>query len=419
MEFRNTRFIRRALGAACWAATLVIPWAPLQADAKSDGLAALDRGDYARARELFSAAVAADSNDYSALFNLAFAESQLHQDDAATGHLKQVLALKPNLYEAELNLGMLYLRDGKAAQGLPLLQDAVHQRPNAPRAQQYVGEALRQTGDQEHAVEAFAAAAKLDPKAASIQLKWGQSLAASGKLDDAAPHYQAAVALDGGLRSYLAELAQDYEKVNRNAEAIALLQQVPPEPAIQEELGRLLLASGKAEAAAEQFRAAVNTAPTAANKLALASALLQTAHPEAAEPFLAEALQSNPNDYEVLIAIGKIEQSKRNFKLAAELFVKAATVKADSAEAWSNAASSLILSEQYPQALAALDRIHALGADKPGDIYFRAVVYDKLRQLKPALASYQQFLQVSHGQFPDQEFIARHRSAALEKEIHR
>ena len=77
------------------------------------------------------------------------------------------------------------------------------------------------------------------------------------------------------------------------------------------------------------------------------------------------------------------------------------------------------MSEQYGPALAALDKIHNLNADKPGNFYFRAIVLDKLHQVKPALASYQKFLQVSDGKFPDQEFIARQRSKLLEREADR
>jgi hypothetical protein len=79
----------------------------------------------------------------------------------------------------------------------------------------------------------------------------------------------------------------------------------------------------------------------------------------------------------------------------------------------------MVMAEEYPQALAALDKVHALKAETPGDFYFRAMILDKLHQVKPALASYRHFLQVSDGKFPDQEFIARQRSRILEKEASR
>ena len=62
------------------------------------------------------------------------------------------------------------------------------------------------------------------------------------------------------------------------------------------------------------------------------------------------------------------------------------------------------MAEDYPDALAALDRLAALHAEKPGHVYFRAIVLDKTRDLKPALESYQRFLTMSNGQNPNEEF---------------
>jgi hypothetical protein len=69
--------------------------------------------------------------------------------------------------------------------------------------------------------------------------------------------------------------------------------------------------------------------------------------------------------------------------------------------------------------LAALDKVHNLNAETEGDFYYRAMVLDKLHNVKPALANYQRFLQLSQGKHPDQEFIARQRSRILEKEASR
>ncbi|MBV9038924.1 MAG: hypothetical protein JO182_30850, partial [Acidobacteriaceae bacterium] len=115
----------------------------------------------------------------------------------------------------------------------------------------------------------------------------------------------------------------------------------------------------------------------------------------------------------------RLYRDQHNYKTAAAQFLAAASSKPDSVEAWNEAAGAFIMAEQYGQALAALDKIHNLNADKPGNLYFRAVVLDKLHQIKPALASYQEFLRISEGKFPDQEFIARQRSRLLEKEANR
>jgi regulator of sirC expression with transglutaminase-like and TPR domain len=75
------------------------------------------------------------------------------------------------------------------------------------------------------------------------------------------------------------------------------------------------------------------------------------------------------------------------------------------------------MAEDYPAALAALDRIAALQAEKPGHVYLRAIVLDKTQQRKPALDSYERFLAMSNGVFPNEEFKARQRVRILQREI--
>ena len=77
-------------------------------------------------------------------------------------------------------------------------------------------------------------------------------------------------------------------------------------------------------------------------------------------------------------------------------------------------AAMLNSAEQYPQALAALDHVRALGGEVPGDYFLRAIILDRLHDYKPALAAYQKFLQTSGGKSPDQEFQARHRIITIE-----
>lgn len=392
---------------------------PQTANLGALGLQALDHGDYAAAEQIFSKLVASDPKDYSALFNLALAETALKKDAAAIEHYKQTLTVKPNLYESELNLGILYLRNHQAADALPLLKDAVQQKGKEARPKRYLADSLLATGDLDAAVNTYREALALDPKLAGAELGLGQSLYRQNKLDDALPHYRQAAQLDPNLQSFLLEIAAAFSKADRRNEAIALLKEFPDNAGAREELGRLYLANNQGKEAVEEFQAAVGMSPTPANRLALATAYLKNNQPKLATPILEEALAANPNDYELRMAVGRVYRDQHNYKTAASQFVAAANSKPDSVEAWNEAAGAFILAEQYGQALAALDKIHNLNADKPGNLYFRAVVLDKLHQVKPALASYQEFLRISEGKFPDQEFIARQRSRLLEKEASR
>lgn len=389
------------------------------ADLQTEGLQALDHQQFGQAEQIFSKLVAQDPKDYTAFFNLALAESGLQKRDEAISNYRKVLELKPNLFEAELNLGILYLRGKQNKEAVPLLEDAVKQKPDQARPKRYLADALRESGKAAEAGNLYKQALQSDPKLAAAELGWGQSLVAQGALDEAAPHYRQAAALDGNLKSYLLELATALEKANRPADAVPLLKEFPSDVAAHEELGRLYLSLNRPGDAVVEFGQSVAASPTPANRLALATAYLKNNQPDLAAPILEQALASAPNDYELHMVVGRLRRDRHKYVEAAQEFTVAARIKPDSVEAWNEAATAFVLSDQYPQALAALDKVHSLNGDTPGDLYYRAMIYDKLHQIKQALASYEQFLQSSSGKFPDQEFIARQRSRILAKEANR
>jgi tetratricopeptide (TPR) repeat protein len=388
-------------------------------DLQEDGLKALDRQNFQQAQEIFSKLTVADPKDYSAFFNLALAEIGLKHDGEAAEYFKQVLNLKPGLYEAELNLGILQLRNHNLADALPLLRDAVKQKPSAARAQRYLGDALLASDDALGASEAYRAALAADPKLAGAELGLGQALLKQKQTAEAAPHYRQAAVLDPNLKSYQLEIAGALLQAGEKDKAVEFLKEFPDDAAAREQLGRVYLADNRPGDAVEQFQAAVKLSPTPANELALATALIRNKQPEAAQPLLERALAAAPNDYDLRMVVGRIHRDRHEYLPAANQFLAAANLKPDSVEAWNEAAAVLVLVEQYPQALACLDKVHNLNADTAGDFYFRAIVLDKLHQVKPALASYRRFLEMSQGKNPDQEFIARQRSRILEKEANR
>ena len=77
----------------------------------------------------------------------------------------------------------------------------------------------------------------------------------------------------------------------------------------------------------------------------------------------------------------------------------------------------LAIAGQYPQTIAALDRVRALGAENSGHYFFRALALDHLDQRAEAIQNYNKFLAGSQGKFPDQEFQARQRVRILEAEL--
>src|ERR1035438_3591003 len=184
----------------------------LQADYTTEGMKALDEGKYEAAIQAFRKAIAADSKDYFAHFNLAMAFTLLQRDPEAVAEYRQTLELKPGLYEAELNGGIVLLRQKNPAEALPFFEDAARQKPLEVRPRYYLAESQLQTGDYAKAEESYKLAIALDAKSAEAQLGMAQVLVQEGRLADAAPHFHQAATIDAGYRDGLLELADLSEK---------------------------------------------------------------------------------------------------------------------------------------------------------------------------------------------------------------
>ncbi|HTW66034.1 MAG TPA: tetratricopeptide repeat protein [Bryobacteraceae bacterium] len=390
-----------------------------QPNPAEQGLKALNDKQYQAAADDFTRAVAADPKDYSLHFNLALAYSLLGKDAEAVPEYQKTLELKPGLYQAELNLGISLLREKRAADAVAVLTDAAAQKATEYRPHYYVADALMQAGEFAKAELAFTAALALDPKSPDAELGLAHALVKEQKLDDAAAHFKKAAELNANYRDDLLELGSLYEAAKKPEQAMAIYQQFPENPGAQERLGVLLLAAGKPADAIPCLQIAVAKSPTDANRAALAEAFLKSNQPEKALPVVEKILETTPNDFQIRMLYGRIIRDQRKFPEAAAQFELATKLKPDAPQAWSELAGVLVMAENYPAALAALDRVAALNAEKPGHIFLRAIVLDRMRDLKPALAAYQRFLSMSHGEFPNQEFQARQRAKILEREINR
>ncbi len=388
-----------------------------QTNFSEQGLKALDQNRYPAAVDSFTQAIAADPKDYSLHFNLALAYSLMGKNADAIPEYKKTLELKPDLYQAELNLGISLLREKQPAEAVRYLTPAAAQNAKEYRPNYYLATALLGAGDFVKAEQSYTAALTINPKAPDAELGLGHALAGQNKLEDAAPHFRKAAELNANYRDDLLELAGMYEKAQQPEQAMSIYQQFPENPGAQERLGDLLLRAGKAADAIPCFLVAVAKSPTEANRAALAEAYLKNNQPDKAQPVVEQILAADPDNFEIRMLHGRLIRDQRKFPEAAAEFERAAKLKPDAPQAWSELAGVLVMEENYPPALAALDRVAALHAEKPGHVFLRAIVLDKIRDLKPALESYQRFLQLSQGENPNQEWQAKQRIKTLEREI--
>jgi tetratricopeptide (TPR) repeat protein len=387
-------------------------------DFQAEGMKALDAKQYAAAVDLFTKAVAADPKDYSAHFNLGLAYSLMGNDAEAIPQYKTVLDLKPGVYQAELNLGISLLRTKDAAGAVPHLTAAVVERPKESRPAFNLGQAQLELGHFPEAAQAFSQALSIDESAAA-EAGLGKALARQNHPSEAEPHYRKAIALDPGYKDALLELAAMYEDQHQPSEAIAIYREFPANPGAQERMGALLSESGKAADAIPALETAVAKSPTSANRVALAQAYFKNKQPEKAIPMAAQALAADPNDFDLRMFYARMLRDQRKFPEAAAEFAASAKLRPADVKPWNELAAVLIVSERYPEALAALDHVREMGAETSSHYYWRAVSYDHLHQLKEALANYNKFLESSQGKYPDEEFISRQRARILQHELNR
>jgi tetratricopeptide (TPR) repeat protein len=386
-------------------------------DFTADGLKALDEGRYQAAAQAFLKAIEAEPQDYGAHFNLALAYSMLGKDAEGIAEYRKTLELKPGLYEAELNAGILLLRQKNPADALPLLAHAVEQKPNEFRPVSYLAEAQLDTGALETAEAGYRRALELDPKSAPAELGLAQALARQQKLAEAAPHFEQAAHLDPRYHDRLLELASLYDKAGHAAEAAAIYREFPQNADAQRRVAQLMLETKQYAEAIPRLEAAYQAGPNQANRVALGKAYVSARQLEKATPLLEQAVAAEPASYDLRMLYALALRDRKQYQPAAAQFLEAARIRPAEAQTWTDLAGMLYMIGSYPQSLAAFDKARDLGQNTPGNWFFRAIILDKLKQLKPALEAYQKFLSMSQGKNPDQEFQARQRVRIIQREL--
>jgi tetratricopeptide (TPR) repeat protein len=386
-------------------------------DYLAQGMKALDANQPAVAEPLFRKALDANPSDLPANFNLALVLGMENKDSDAVAAWRKTLELKPGLYEADLNLGILLTRDHQPDDALPLLKEAAEAKPSEFRPRFYYGEALFDAGQFADAESQFRAAITANPKSAGADLGLARSLLKQEKFADAEAGFRAAATLDPSFRNALLELAAEYDRTGHSEEAIAILREFPNNPTASKRMAELLVATGNAKGAIPALEATVAQTPTTKNQMALIDAYRDAGMLDKMLAQLKIATESDPENFELHMSYGRNLRDHHQYRAAAAQFQGAARLKPDSVEAMNELAGVLILAEEYDAGLAALDRVHALGKEIPGDFYLRAITLDKLRRDKPALAAYKQFLAAAGGKYPDDEFRARQRVIILERKL--
>lgn len=380
--------------------------------------AALNKSDYAAAIEPLQKFIAEKPDVAFAHFQLAYAYTGLGRPEDAQPEYEKTIALDPKMAEAQLNLGILLL-DRRPQAAIAPLSKAVELLPLQSRPRFLLGLAEERSGDLEPAAESFEAAARLDPKDADTLTHLGRIYLRMNRPADAEAKFRTALGLDPQTPEALGGLALslDAEKKPEAVEAYRdYLAARPQDAEARSRLVHLLLDLGENDAAlAELDKNTSARAPTVEDLKLKADIEIARKNLEAAIAVLKQAVALAPKDAQLHGGLGRTYLEARDFPNATKELKFALELDQNNLTYWKDLSSTYYLAGNWQATLAVLDVIAKAETPGAGPWFIRALCYDKLGQIQPALDAYRKFLDLDENKNPDQVWQANQRIHVLAK----
>ncbi len=384
----------------------------------------LDKQNYSAAEPLLQQVTTSNANNYRAWFDLGYLYTATGRKPEAITAYRKAVAAKPDVFESNLNLGLMLAQAGspEAEQFLRAatqLKPSAHPQEGLERAWLSLGHVL-ETSKPSEAVQAFSEAARLQPKDPEPHLSAGAVLEKQKDWPGAEREYKAASALAPQSAGALLGLANVYMQDKRLPQAEDTLRRYvalnPKNAPPQTELGRILEAEGKHADAVAQLQQGLQLAPgDAAAQRDLAFAYANLGKFDKAEAIYRALLAKTPNDAELHYGLGSSLMAEHKYPEAQAELLNTVKLKPDAGVVYGDLAVTAAENKNYMLALKALDVRAKLLPENAGTYFLRATSLDHLKQFKLAAQSYRQFLSVSGGKNPEQEWQAQHRLIAIDR----
>jgi Flp pilus assembly protein TadD len=385
--------------------------------------AAIQKKDYANALPLLQKVVEQNAANFQAWFDLGFVNNALGKTEEAIAAYRKSVAAKPDVFESNLNLGLMLIKTGQPG-AEEFLRAATKLKPTAEvdegHARAWMGLAFAlQASKPDEAIDAYRQAAALRPKDPEPHLSAGLLLQKENRFADAQQEYQQALAIDPNSANAITALANLYMRGHKFPEAETMLRKLvaihPEDAGAHMQLGRVLAASGQRNAAIVELQAALKIAPNDAGaQRDLADLCFAAGEYDQAETQYRALVTTNPKDAELHDRLGAALMKQRKFPEAQQEFLAAVQLKPDFGSAYGNLAGAAAENQNYVLAIRALDARAKFLPEIPITYFARATAYDHLHDYKQAALNYHKFLEVDNGRFPDHEWQARHRLIAIE-----
>jgi tetratricopeptide (TPR) repeat protein len=396
---------------------------PSQPPELTQAEAAIEKKDYAAAEPLLKKVVADAPSNYVAWFDLGFVYNALGNSAEAIAAYRKSVDAKPDVFESNLNLGLLLARAGQPEaerflRAAAVLKPTAHVEEGQARAWLSLAHVLEASKPDE-ALEAYRKAAALAPTDPEPHLAAGLLLANGNHFADAEQEYKRVLDIDPQSADALTGMANIYMRGRRFTEAGEVLRKLvslrPDDPGAHMQLGRMFAAAGQNDDAIAELQLALKMAPgDRGAQRDLADLYVNAGKYDLAEAQYRSLLAATPKDAELHQGLGHAFLKQRKFPEAQQEFLEAVNLNPDLGTAYGDLAIAANENKNYELALKALDARAKYLPEIPVSYFMRATAYDHLRDYKAAAENYHRFLEAANGQFPDQEWQARHRLIAIE-----
>jgi protein O-GlcNAc transferase len=352
-------------------------------------------------------------------FQLAYVYTALKRSDEARTEYERTIALDPKMPEAYLNLGMLLLDKQQYAAAVAPLRKAVELLPAQSRPRYLLGVAQDRSGDQAGAVESFEAVSNLDPNDLTAINYLAQAALRNNKPAEAEAKFRHSLQIQPNAPAALQGLAQSLEAQKKPEAAAAYrdyLAVQPDDSGARARLIHLLVEQQQYDdALAELDRTDAGKPPSLESLKLRADIQIGQKKFDDAISTLHRAIAIAPNDPQLLGGLGRIYMQKRDFASAESNLKAALQLDRNNLTYWKDLSSTYYLAGNCPATLTTLDVIAKAETPAAASWFIRALCYDKLHQVRPALEAYQKFLDMDQGQNPDQIWQAQQRSKVLKR----
>lgn len=322
----------------------------------------------------FQRALARSPDFVAARKNLAIAEFELGRYEAAEVNLTQLVAVPDASDLANLFLGMIASETGRHERAVRLLDDTGTLVDSQPRALIAYARSLNHVGNLDRAKGALAAARSRDDLTGQDLVDAAQVAASLELFDEALADLERAEAADSTVSGIGIRKVDVLVHAGRSEEALALARELAeeaPSGALLSRLAGLSESAGDLDGAIMALRKRVQIDPQSADSyIALSEFCVKYRNPELALEILDLGLGRIPKSYRLFVQKGITLGQGQRYDEARAAFSDAIALTPNHSVALTALAVTLILSEEMPEALKALEN----GVEQfPNDFYLHYI----------------------------------------------